>query len=50
MTGKLMNSDPRMLPEALAARGVKLEQFMLVWICRSLQRGDNEISISLEYA
>jgi hypothetical protein len=30
LTGDLINSDPRMLPEALMARGVKLEKFRLV--------------------
>jgi len=30
VTGEVINSDPRMFPEALAARGVKLEQFLLV--------------------
>jgi hypothetical protein len=30
VTGEVMNSDPRKLPEALEARGVKLETFHLV--------------------
>ena len=30
VTRETMNSDPRMLPDALVARGVKLEQFRLV--------------------
>jgi len=30
VTGNSINSDPRMLPEALTARGVKLETFCLV--------------------
>ena len=29
-TGELINSDPRLLPEALIARGIKLETFQLV--------------------
>jgi hypothetical protein len=29
-TGEIMKSDPRMLPEALIARGVKLENIRLV--------------------
>jgi hypothetical protein len=29
-TGEVINSDPRMLPKALEARGVKLESFMLI--------------------
>jgi len=29
-TGEVMNSDPRMLPDALRARGVKLTEFTLV--------------------
>jgi hypothetical protein len=29
-TGEVMRSDPRLLPKALAARGVKLETFHLV--------------------
>lgn len=30
VTGEVMNSDPRMLPDALIARGVKLEHFKLL--------------------
>lgn len=30
LTGKIVNSDPRMLPHALVARGIQLEQFILV--------------------
>lgn len=30
VTGEVINSDPRLLPEALAARGVKLRTFRLV--------------------
>ena len=29
-TGDIMNSDPRMLPDALKARGVNLEKFKLI--------------------
>ena len=29
-SGEVMNSDPRMLPEALEKRGIKLEKFCLV--------------------
>lgn len=29
-SGEMMNSDPRMLPEALEKRGIKLEKFCLV--------------------
>jgi len=30
LTGELMNSDPRILPEALEKKGIKLETFSLV--------------------
>lgn len=30
LTGEVINSDPRLLPEVLIARGVKLEQFFLI--------------------
>lgn len=30
VTGEVINSDPRLLPEALIARGVKLQNFILV--------------------
>jgi len=30
ITGDIVNSDPRMFPDALRARGVKLEEFCLI--------------------